>query len=104
MGLEKHWRTLAILALVCLAAIPLAPGCKSKNGSSVSSQSFLAPQLTPFDPKTGLNAQGVQSVEVVVRKIEVLRETQKKPDGTVPLDSVLLAGTPPDLQPLGKID
>jgi hypothetical protein len=94
MGLAKLGRCLVLIGLAAVAPT-LVSGCKADKKPSVSSQAFLAPQL----------ASGTaSSLELLVGKLEILREMYRHDDGTTELDGKLLSGPPPNLLVLGKLD
>jgi hypothetical protein len=82
MGLAKQARIIGCLGWVAVVLLAAGTACSNKR-TTVSSQSFLAPQLTGDTP----TAQGA---EIQVSKLDVLRAALQSPDKTW-LDSELLA-------------
>ncbi len=102
MGLAKHAPLLVCLALVVTAVIGGVSGCNQSGKASVSSGSFLAPQLINVDPDTGQNSQGQKAVDTLVPKLEILRVILHRDGVPDKLDSELRA-TAARLLAVGKL-
>ena len=81
-------------AILVALVLTISAGCKSDKRGTVSSEAFLAPQVD----------SGATGVTVAINRLEILRELYRTPGGSTKLDGELLAGPPPNLLPLGKLD